>query len=765
MENANPTNTDHPKLQLPDAAPVACESFGKLNLLLEDLDEVPRSRSAEAVCEASENRLMRSRLGVAAGLFAALRAKHRPSAEHCLRVALHCSAWVAQMHAPELHRHAIEVAALLHDVGKIGVPDSLLMKPRALSADEYPVMDEHRRHAMSILGLCCLSDEVLEIVRYASARYDGTKSGFDREGSRIPPGARMLAIVDAFDSMTTDHIYRRAMSRERALAELFENAGSQFDPELVEHFCRLNGDSNVNSDIELAEHWLGQLQSDDADAMWALTEPTSRESMLSPLEGPFHEKLFESMHDGVVFVDTSQRILRWNRGTERMTGIPGAVTDGKLWQPSLIGMCDASGNPIDQADCPVNHAIRSSVQVFRRLQIAGLADKLRTVDVHAVPVLDTEHRVFGAALLLHDASSESQLEQRVSKLYKRSTIDPLTQLANRREFDRVLAETVPAALKRSTPCSLIMCDLDHFKNINDTLGHQVGDGALTHFASILADCGRSGDLVARYGGEEFVVVCPNCTGTAAVEFAERVRRRVEVTTIPALLGHALTVSLGVTELQRGDTAATFLCRADRALIAAKDGGRNRVVQLGAGMEVPSPVCANPAAEPSTWAGRADADWLVKTTVATAVPLNMAVEKLRGFVADHGAEIDEVEGDWVSVTVGTTQVSQTRRRSDRSTPLVVELRFTEDREARSERHESDKGVIRTVVHVVIRPKRVRDRRRRGMRDRAGTLLASLKSYLIAYELSAGRTSDSQGAPKMGFLTRVRRMFKTQTRKPK
>ena len=109
-------------------------------------------------------------------------------------------------------RDELEVAALLHDIGKIGVPDKILLKAGKHTAEETAVMNRHRQTAREILSACSASQEILDILWYASAWYDGRSPGFERAGEQLPLGARMLAIAEAFDSMTTDHVYRRGMS-------------------------------------------------------------------------------------------------------------------------------------------------------------------------------------------------------------------------------------------------------------------------------------------------------------------------------------------------------------------------------------------------------------------------------------------------------------------------------------------------------------------------------------------------------------------------
>ena len=130
----------------------------------------------------------------------------------------------------------------------------------------------------------------------------------------------------------------------------------------------------------------------------------------------------------------------------------------------------------------------------------------------------------GAILLLHDASSEISLEQRCQSLPDKATRDPLTQVANRAEFDRVHAMFVAAHQQQQVPCSLLMCDLDRFKLVNDTYGHQAGDEAIKSLAALLKGACRPGDLVARYGGEEFVVLLADCDNATACRRAEQIRK-------------------------------------------------------------------------------------------------------------------------------------------------------------------------------------------------------------------------------------------------
>ncbi len=641
-------------------------------------------------------------------------------------MALGCSSWGLHLDLPERQRDEWEVAALLHDIGKIGVPDRILSKPQRLDREEMATIDRQRAMGEQILLSCCASTEVLLIVRYAPAWYDGSRSGFDRCGTEIPLGARAVSIVDAFDSMTTDQVYRRAMSRERAIAELFTCAGTQFDPDLVESFGKVLTADQSKLSADLSHRWLKELGADQSNMLWS-GNPAA--GIASPpqtsVEGLFHQKLLDSMHDGVVFIDTNLQILLWNRAAERLTGISASSVAHKLWSPKIISLRDEGGIPIEGNNCPVAHTLSCKVQTLRRLTMEGRGGGRVSVDAHLVPVLGRDGIMQGATLLLHDASSQITLEERVQTLHLKATRDPLTNVANRAEFDRVHSEFVDTHLESGLPCALIICDIDHFKSVNDTYGHQAGDEALIGFASLLQRSARPGDLVARYGGEEFVMLCADCDNATITQRAEKIRRELQDTPQHGLDNRPITASFGVTEIQAGDNPETMLRRADRALLRAKESGRNRVVQLGTG--IPGELKRERRKLIRRWLQPTPSSHLLNETLVTAVPLPVTMEKLRGFISDHHAEIVSTEDGKLRLQI-TKQSPANRRESDRPVCFIVSLQFVEQRA--KDRVQALPGTTRTMIHVSIQLSNNRDRRLGDTYERARQLFASLKSYFMA-----------------------------------
>lgn len=697
----------------------------------------PLSHAAELQYQ---DRLVQVRLGLANSLFAALRARHEPTAAHCLRVALGCSSWSELLKLPDRQRDVLEVAGLLHDIGKIGVPDQVLLKVDPLTLADQAALDQRRAIGEQILLSCCASQDVLNIVKYAPAWYDGSRPGFDRAGEQLPLGARVVAIMDAYDAMITDQVYRPAMTAELATAELLACAGTQFDPELVDQFCELLTSRRAGLTPTIARRWLQELSAVESNKLWqGAFDAAPAGSLETALVGSlFHQRLLDSMHDGVIFVDMQLNILLWNRAAERLTGRTAAEMRHKRWSPQAMGMRGEDGAHLDIRDSPVHRALNTRVQTLRRLMLARRNNEQVSVDAHAVPVIGRNGVMYGATLLLHDASFQINLEERVQTLHRKATLDPLTNVANRAEFDRVLAELLERHQATGQTCSLVMCDIDHFKRVNDTFGHQAGDDVLVGFTDVLRRHCRETDLIARYGGEEFVILCADSRCTIALARAEKIRRELELTPQPHLNHQRITASFGVTEAQAGDTPEIMLRRADRALLRAKETGRNRVVQLGTGL--PAGAKERRRLRWRQWFQRTPAAQLLEETLITGVPLPVTMEKLRGFVSDHHAEIVTTSDSGLDLLI-TKQSVTTRRPHDRPISLLVSLRFQERRHQLQGSSPTD--LTHTMIHVTIRLAHNRDRRRSNAYDRARQLFASLQSYFMAQTFEGPFDLDEAG----------------------
>lgn len=663
-----------------------------------------------------QDALAKARLGLACSLFVALRCRHPPTAAHSLRVALSCSVWGLARQMSERDLDDLEIAALLHDLGKIGVPDSVLCKPLRLTHDERQIMSLKRPLGMEMLQACSANREVVEILDFCNDSYQDAQAGRRKQGADLPLAARMLHIVDAFDSMTTDHVYRPAMSPEAAVDSLRHAAGAQFDPELVEEFVEIKLDHAAAAHRVAARRWLTELADRPADC-WTIAAP-----VLSTRPSPneqFQRRLLESTREGVFFVERSMRITYWNPALERITGVTAESVVGMQWDSTLLGLATADGAPIGAGACPISIAAAGGGEVRVQASIQGPIRRT-PVRLEVASVTGDDRAVLGAAVLMRDLSGETNLREQVEDMQEMARRDPMTAALNRRAMDELHEQFAVTARESASPYSVIITDIDHFKRINDNYGHHAGDEAIRSFVGILKHRARGGEHVARYGGEEFVVLCPEATVDAAAELAEEIRSELAASRLGALQGAKITASFGVTQLQEGDSASTMMRRADRALIRAKESGRNRVEQLGRNApEVPEATMGerlfaprSPAAEEQRW----------ECNLSTRCSGELLVEKLRGFVADHEASVLEVDEELVELLFEIEQGAEKGRRLlDRRVALLMTVTFRQEAPH-----------LPTQLTAVVQPHRRRDRRRVELEASANRLIASLRAYLMAEE---------------------------------
>ncbi len=306
----------------------------------------------------------------------------------------------------------------------------------------------------------------------------------------------------------------------------------------------------------------------------------------------FYKTLADSLQDGIAFLNANGRVRYWNPAMVQLTGIAAGDTVGTSWNSA--GLHFVSVNPTESVECPVAACLQTQTAMSQTMKIVGsrpgdLSLRLgpgtraqlvakqagRDVLVNAIPV-DTPHDG-GAVVIVRDLSDRIEMQSQILSLHKKAMSDPLTGVANRSEFDQCLLRCASEASQQGATFSLIMCDIDHFKRINDVHGHPAGDKALIQFADVLRRHTRSSDLIVRYGGEEFIVLAVNSDKATATRRANEIRRAVAATPLDGISGQSITVSIGVAEYQNGETPASIVARADRALLDAKATGRNRVV--------------------------------------------------------------------------------------------------------------------------------------------------------------------------------------------
>lgn len=300
-----------------------------------------------------------------------------------------------------------------------------------------------------------------------------------------------------------------------------------------------------------------------------------------------YRRLFETAQDGILILNArSGQVVDANPYIAELLGYSQAELAGKeVWDLGLF--CD----------------VTASKAVFATLQRTGYArhDDLpllskdgRRIDVEFV---SNRYREGDGTVIQCNIRDISQRKYRQAALQRAATIDDLTGVANRRHILNAALEELQRAHRYRRPLSLLMLDLDHFKQVNDQYGHAVGDRALRTFAGVCRMIVRNADLIGRLGGEEFVVLLPETQLPAAVDAAQRLRAAIAA--VPLLPERedspTITVSIGVATTGDGqETLHELLVRADRQLYRCKEGGRNRVCADETAAEV-QPQAAEPVA--------------------------------------------------------------------------------------------------------------------------------------------------------------------------
>jgi|GEM_PF-601660 len=293
------------------------------------------------------------------------------------------------------------------------------------------------------------------------------------------------------------------------------------------------------------------------------------------------EKMIKFSAVPIFVLDKNHRVTNWNKACEKMTGIKAQKVVGtsdhwKAFYPSKRACL---------ADLVLDGAYDSLPQFYETFDTStflhdgmssegwfdNVGGEKRYIVFDAVPIYNRAKELVAVIETLQDISERKKLEEELERL---ATTDALTGLYNRHRYNELLEQEVARARRYHTPLSLIMFDLDHFKKINDTYGHAVGDQVLQAVAKVIRDNVRGTDWIGRWGGEEFLVLCPEATEKEALVIAEKLRETVENHIFEIV--QKITVSCGVTRFKPHDSVDAFVSRADEGLYRAKDKGRNIV---------------------------------------------------------------------------------------------------------------------------------------------------------------------------------------------
>lgn len=291
----------------------------------------------------------------------------------------------------------------------------------------------------------------------------------------------------------------------------------------------------------------------------------------------FYATLLDNLYDGVYFVDRERRITFWNKAAERITGFTRAEVLGKRCADNLLRHVDERGNSLCEGACPLSHTLGDGQPRSASVFLHHKNGHRLPVAVGVNPITDNRQKIIGAVEIFRDNSTTVAALEHLKELEDLAYLDALTRIANRTYLENFIVGKFNELRRLGWSFGVIFVDVDRFKQVNDTFGHQTGDVVLKMVAQTLLKNCRSFDLVGRWGGEEFLCVISKLKDAdQIIIIADRLRALVESAwvSLPDCSLH-VAISLGVTLARLQDTPETLIHRADGLMYRSKEAGRNR----------------------------------------------------------------------------------------------------------------------------------------------------------------------------------------------
>jgi diguanylate cyclase (GGDEF)-like protein/PAS domain S-box-containing protein len=291
----------------------------------------------------------------------------------------------------------------------------------------------------------------------------------------------------------------------------------------------------------------------------------------------FPEKLLDSLHDGVYFVDRDRRIQYWNKGAERLTGFPADEVVGRLCRDNILMHVNAAGCTLCVTGCPLVETLFDGQRREHELYLRHKLGHRVPVSVRVAPIVNSEGDIVGAIEVFSDITAVRNMERRVGELESLAFLDPLTGIPNRRYIELKVRQAIEDNQEVGRNAALLLIDVDNFKQINDKHGHEAGDTVLRTVCKTLANNLRAGDILGRWGGDELLLIGRDFNGQTLEKFARKCCMLVAESAIPSGGKHIrVTASVGATLMKPGDTEQSAIQRADELMYKSKAAGRHRV---------------------------------------------------------------------------------------------------------------------------------------------------------------------------------------------
>lgn len=584
------------------AVPIIAITYFSYKVYLDNLDA--SNRHAEQVADLH--------LRTIEALAIAIDAKGEVSHDHVHRVQVYSTGLARIFGLSDAEIESLKAGALLHDIGKLAVPDYILNKPGPLTTAEFDKMKVHTIVGAEILERVGFPYPVVPVVRHHHERWDGRGYPDGLKGEQIPITARILAVCDCFDAVREDRQYRKAMTREQALQILREGSGTVFDPKVIGAFLehldefeaeirsmrvaphksedrrakkiaetnRLDNDHKAFERIRSANrelitlYYIAQTIGTSLDLRDTFAVFSARlEDIVSYTTCVLYLQKTESTEVEVAHVSGRNAERFKGRRMASGAGIAGWVVANRHSMHNCDPALDFDTMKIE---IPEAYKTATVVPLMKDDEVLG-ALALYSADVASY---DTDHlRLMEAvAKLASDAIANAVQHERTETS---ALTDVITGLPNARALRYRFEEEADRAKRHKDIFSVVMMDLDRFKSVNDQLGHQAGDHLLKELGRILLAQVRSSDFVCRYAGDEFVAILQ-----IGYDEVQELLSRIQKTVATHDFGFGSTnvfigLSLGAASFGTdGDTLDELLLAADRAMYADKARRKNLMNEAG-----------------------------------------------------------------------------------------------------------------------------------------------------------------------------------------
>jgi diguanylate cyclase (GGDEF)-like protein/PAS domain S-box-containing protein len=283
-----------------------------------------------------------------------------------------------------------------------------------------------------------------------------------------------------------------------------------------------------------------------------------------------------NLYEGVYIVDKTRKIVFWNSGSEHITGYKADEVINKHCYQNILKHVDKSGTRLCLEGCPLLNTLKTGKTNENQVFLEHKLGYRVPVSVKTFPLYDDNQKIVAAVEVFTDIKfKENQYKENI-KLKKAIQHDELTQLYNRRFLDFHIKQMIDEAQEFHHSFGILFIDIDHFKNVNDTYGHNIGDGVLKVISNTLKSNLRPGDIVGRWGGEEFIAIIKTDELRTLEMLAERLRQLCEHSVYKVKNNSiSVTVSIGGSLYKDKENLKSLIHRADQHMYEAKNKGRNQ----------------------------------------------------------------------------------------------------------------------------------------------------------------------------------------------